>query len=98
MKCIHVPRAVNPPPAVDGCCDRRQRLTGRGKAARRPPHRLLYRSLHQIGAVSQFSPTAQHTLSVHNNRRRKRGGGVSVSVTSRGTARKKEEKWDYLMK
>ena len=71
MKWIHVPHAVNPPPAVDGCCDRQQRLTGRGKAARRPPRRLLYRSLHQIGAVSQLSPAAQRTLSDRNHRRRK---------------------------
>lgn len=62
MKWIHVSHAVNPPPAVDGCCDRQQRLTGRGKAARRPPRRLLYRSLHQIGAVSQLSPAAQHSI------------------------------------
>lgn len=64
MKCIHVSPAVSTPPAVDGCCDRQQRLTGRGKAARRPPDRLLYRSLHQIGGVSQISPAAHHTLSV----------------------------------
>lgn len=67
------PCSQSPPPAVDGCCDRQQKLTGRGKAARRPPRRLLYRSLHQIGAVSQLSPAAQRTLSDRINRRRKHG-------------------------
>lgn len=64
-----------PPPAVDGCCDRQHKLTGRGKAARRPPRRLLYRSLHQIGAVSQLSPAAQRTLSDRINRGRKHSDG-----------------------
>lgn len=63
MKCVHVSPAACPPAAVDGCRDRQQRLTGRGLAARCVPNRFLYRSLHQIGDVSQISPAAQHTLS-----------------------------------
>lgn len=88
MKCIHVPPAVIAPPAVDGCCDRQQRLAARGKASPHPRSRLLYRFLHQIGAVSQLSPAAQHTLSDRNNRGKKHG----ISERRHNTKREKVQR------
>lgn len=95
MKCIHVAPAVNPPPAVDGCCDRQQRLTGRGKAARRPPHRLLYRPLHQIGAVSQLS-THSTTQSIRQTTTT--AGGNTSSNTPPKPVRKKRDAgmWNFF--
>lgn len=61
------PAAEEPPPAVDVCADRHQRLTAVGKAASRVPHRLFYHALYQIGAVSHFSASALHTPSELNN-------------------------------
>lgn len=77
------PRALVPPPAVDGCCDRQQRLTGRRKAAPRPPRRPPVASsiascIKLELSVSQSAPTTLHHTAAgkHGGGKRRRSGNV----------------------